>query len=167
MGKLALAVARLALSAWVGAAVLFVITSVREVRHGGFDSATRDVLAAVRFPPYYAFGFVLVGIGLFGTAIAWQQGAIRRRRALAVLGLVAAALLLMVVDYVWVYSPLRETITPPGQTKPARFASLHAASEWINTVDVTLCLVAAALLNWPTLPATSPDEPRYRNCISE
>ena len=58
--RLGLAVARLASAAWVGAAMLFVITAVREVRHPGFDSSTKDTLALLRFPAYYAFGFVVV-----------------------------------------------------------------------------------------------------------
>lgn len=146
MSRLALAVARFAVSAWVGAAVLFVITSVREVRYGGFDSTIRDQLAALRFPPYYAAGFILIGVGIAGTVIAWPR---LRPRALAIAGLLGTALVLMVVDYFWIYGPLEDMITPPGQSKPARFQTLHVASEWVNGANVLLCVIAAALLNWP------------------
>ena len=147
MARVALTVARFVVSAWVGAAVLFVITSVREVRYGGFDSTIRDQLAALRFPPYYAAGFVLIGMGILGAAVA------RRRlvspRVTAVLVLLVAALVLMLADYFWIYGPLEDMITPPGQSKPERFARLHVASEWVNSANVLLCLIAAALLNWP------------------
>ena len=149
MGQLCLMLARTATSAWVGAAVLFVITSVREVRYAGFDSATRDILAALRFPPYYLFGFTAVGIGLVATAIALAAARISRLRGAAALVLLIAAALLMAVDYVWIYGPLAEMIVPPGAPKPARFQTLHVASEWINTADVALVLLAALLLNWP------------------
>lgn len=146
MGKVALAVARFAVSAWVGAAVLFVITSVREVRYGGFDSTIRDKLAGLRFPPYYTAGFILIGVGIVGAVIGWRW---LRPRALAVFGLLVAALALMLADYFWIYGPLTEMITPPGQSKPARFQRLHVASEWVNGANVLLCVTAAALLNWP------------------
>jgi hypothetical protein len=68
--RLGLAVARLASAVWVGAAMLFVITAVREVRHPGFDSATKDTLALLRFPVYYAFAFVVVSLALAGSVIA-------------------------------------------------------------------------------------------------
>lgn len=141
--------ARTATSAWVGAAVLFVITSVREVRYAGFDSATRDILAALRFPPYYLFGFTAVGIGLAATGVALAAVRLPRRRGAAALVLLVAAVLLMAVDYVWIYGPLAEMIVPPGGAKPDSFQSLHVASEWINTVDVALVLLAALVLNWP------------------
>lgn len=145
MTRVALAAARFAVSAWVGAAVLFVITSVREVRYGGFDSTIRDQLAALRFPPYYAAGFILIGVGIVGAVIGWRW---LRPRALTVFGLLVAALALMLADYFWIYRPLTDLITPPGQSKPERFQTLHIASEWVNAANVLLCVAAAALLNW-------------------
>jgi hypothetical protein len=147
MGKLALTVARFAVSAWVGAAVLFVITSVREVRYGGFDSTIRDELAALRFPPYYVAGFLLIGTSIVCAAVAWKR--LTRRRMLIILGILVAALALMLADYFWIYGPLADMITPPGQSRPERFERLHVASEWVNSANVLLCLIAAALLNWP------------------
>ena len=57
---------RFLLAAWVGAAVLFVITSVAEQTSEHFDSLIRDQLATIRFPLYYQFGFAC----LFGALIA-------------------------------------------------------------------------------------------------
>ncbi len=68
--RIGFAVARLASAAWAGAAVLFVITALREVRHPGFDSATKDTLALLRFPAYYAFGFILISVALAGAVLA-------------------------------------------------------------------------------------------------
>jgi len=61
MSRVPLMLARFLLSAWFGAATLFVIIGVREVRFVGFDSAMRDQLVLLRFPAYYACGFTLLG----------------------------------------------------------------------------------------------------------
>src|SRR4051812_20906250 len=100
MRQWGLAAARLASAAWAGAATLFVATAIREVTYAGFDSSTKDALAALRFPPYYAFGFALTTIALVGgvMAAADRQSAHRGvRTAVMLLGL---ALVLMIVDYV-------------------------------------------------------------------
>jgi hypothetical protein len=52
---------RLAISFWVGGAILFVITSVAEQRYPPFDSLIRDQLATIRFPLYYIFGWGCLG----------------------------------------------------------------------------------------------------------
>ena len=60
MKSVCLTISRLALAAWVGAASLFVVTAIQEARSTEFDSITKNALAALRFPAYYAFGFALV-----------------------------------------------------------------------------------------------------------
>ena len=50
MSRLALLVARFASSAWVGAAVLFVINGVQQATSGQFESMTTDQLVLLRFP---------------------------------------------------------------------------------------------------------------------
>lgn len=57
MAKILTGAARFALSAWVGAAALFVVVGIKEVRGSEFDSVTRDLLVGLRFPSYYTFGF--------------------------------------------------------------------------------------------------------------
>lgn len=149
--RLGLAVARLASAAWVGAAMLFVITAVREVRHPGFDSSTKDTLALLRFPAYYAFGFVFVAAALAGSVIALirrKKG--ERRRIVAASWLLGLVLVLMVVDFVTVYLPIVGMITPVGRAHPGEFAGYHRASIAINVCDVALCGIAAALLCWPS-----------------
>ena len=59
-----------ALVAWVGAAILFVVTSVREVQSTDFDSNTKDHLALLRFPAYYLFGFTLVPVASVGAIVS-------------------------------------------------------------------------------------------------
>ncbi|HUG90143.1 MAG TPA: hypothetical protein VML55_04885 [Planctomycetaceae bacterium] len=156
MRSVCLMIARLSLAAWIGAAALFVATSIREVRsrQAGFDfefdSTTRDQLVTLRFPLYYRYGFALVGAGLAAGLAAYGHPALGRWRSRIALALLAIALASMVADYVWVYQPLARMIDPPGGTKPAEFVTYHNASKWINETNVSLVLIAAALLSWPS-----------------
>jgi hypothetical protein len=139
-----LTVARVVLSAWVGAAALFVVNGVRMVTSHSFDSVARDHIALIRFPPYYLLGFVLVGMGLLCILGA---GEFPHRRA--VLGLLSAALLLMAADYFWVYLPLERALDPPGNPRTPAFQTYHRASMVLNLVHVGLVLVAAVLVSRP------------------
>ena len=140
-------IARFALSAWIGAAALFVVTSIAEQRSPTFGSAEKNVLAALRFPAYYSFGFVLVGLGLVAGAIGVDRKS-RCRSWLMIVGCLTLALILMLVDYLAIYSPLYAIVTDPSGVRDARFIELHRLSEQINTVDVTLCLIAALTACW-------------------
>jgi hypothetical protein len=158
--RIGFAVARLASAAWVGAAVLFVVTALREVRHPGFDSATKDTLALLRFPAYYAFGFILISVALAGAVLALAGRArAERRRIVGAAWLLGLVLLLMVVDFVAIYLPIVGLLTPVGRARPAEFIGYHRASIAINVCGVALCGLAAALLCWQsprdeTLPPT-------------
>jgi hypothetical protein len=157
--RLGLAVARLASGAWVGAAVLFVITALREVRNPAFDSATKDTLALLRFPAYYAFGFIVVSAALGGTLIGlFGREKRQRRRILVAAWLLGLALLLMVADFVAIYLPIVGMLTPVGRPRSAEFAGYHRASIAINVCDVALCGIAAALLCWQS-PQDEPLRP--------
>ena len=144
MKTLCLVAARLSLSGWIGAAALYVVTSVHEQTSPRIDSPTRDILAAIRFPDYYAFGFVMTGAALVFGVLALP----RIRRVLFGL-LLLAAIGCMVWDYFQVFQPLLQLITPPGQSRTEEFARLHNLSKLINEIDVSLCAVAAIILNWP------------------
>lgn len=148
MQRLCLTIARFALSAWIGAAALFVVTSISEQRSTAFGSDIKNILAALRFPSYYWFGFVLVGSGFLGGAIGLDRLR-QRRRWIVLVGCSALALALMLVDYVAIYSPLYAIVTNPSGVRDARFLELHRWSERINTIDVTLCLIAAIAVCWP------------------
>ncbi|MBC7821987.1 MAG: hypothetical protein IAG10_34305 [Planctomycetaceae bacterium] len=142
-------IARFALSAWIGAAALFVCTSISEQIAPTFDSDMKNTLAAIRFPWYYGFGFGLVGIGFVGSVIGVPRAEQRHRWAVIVTSLVLA-LTLMAVDYVLIYKPLHEIVTSPTSVRDARFVELHRWSERINSIDIMLCLIAALAVCWPT-----------------
>lgn len=142
MQRFCLTIARFVLPAWIGAAALFVVTSIAEQRSTAFGSDVKNVLAALRFPAYYGFGFVLVGVGLIGGAMGVDRHQ-HRRRWWGLVGCLVLALLLMIVDYFAIYSPLHAIVTDPSGVRDARFLQLHHWSEQINTIDVALCLIAA------------------------
>lgn len=143
MMRVALLLSRFLLSAWFGAAVLFVIIGVREVTHPGFDSLIRDQLALLRFPAYYACGFPLLGGALASLVLCLACG-LRKPAVYAACGLTLIALGLMAYDYPCIYSPLARSISPPGQARAAEFRTLHVWSETVNAIEVG-CVLAAAL----------------------
>ena len=69
MDVLSRATQRVLLPFWVGAATLFVVTSVAEQRFDGFSSAMKNQLALIRFPKYYATGFAAVGLACMAGAL--------------------------------------------------------------------------------------------------
>lgn len=156
MQRFSLMIARFALSAWIGAAALFVCTSISEQIAPAFDSGIKNTLAAVRFPWYYGFGFGLVGTGFVGSVIGVRRTEQRHRWAVIVTSLVLA-LMLMVADYVAIYTPLYEIVTSPTAVRDARFVELHRWSERINSVDILLCLIAALAVCWPTKQSLAPN----------
>jgi hypothetical protein len=145
MPRALLLLARFALSAWFGAATLFVIIGVREVRFPEFSPTIRDQLVQLRFSMYYAAGFTLLGLGFASQTLLILRGW-RRPAVLIAGGLTAIALGLMAYDYPWVYRPLEQMITPPGHPRPAAFDSLHRWSETVNAVQLGCALVAALIL---------------------
>ncbi|HAH48918.1 MAG TPA: hypothetical protein DCM07_29575, partial [Planctomycetaceae bacterium] len=60
MQSLSLVIIRFCLSAWVGAAVIFVINGVQDVTYQPFDSLIRDQLITLHFPVYYTIAWVLL-----------------------------------------------------------------------------------------------------------
>lgn len=145
MRRVTLLLARFLLSAWFGAATLFVIIGVREVRYSGFDSTIRDQLVLLRFPLYYAAGFTILGCAAVNLVLLLSWG-LRRPATYAAAILTAAALGLMAYDYPWVYSPLARMITPPGQVRSAGFQQLHEWSKTINAAQLGCVLAAAVTL---------------------
>lgn len=137
---------RMSLALWVGGAALFVITSVAEQTNPEFGSIIRDQLATIRFPLYYVFGGILLATAIFtgGVAVTTTSGCLRKR--------ITAALAFTILsagcaagDYFWVYRPLQQLITPPGQARSQEFVTLHERSRHANELHITLALVAAVL----------------------
>lgn len=143
LSRFCLALARVLLAAWVGAATLFVVNGVRLVTSPQFDSVARDQMTLIRFPSYYLFGMVAV----VGSLVCLML--VRGYPHRLVIGLVIVALLLMILDYVVVYRPLEQMISPPGQPRSSQFESYHRASMMINAAHVGLCLLAVFLLSIP------------------
>ena len=143
---MALPLARLCSSMWVGAALLFVLTSVAEQTHPAFAAATRSRLALVRFPWYYGTGATLLGTACLASASG-------RRRSPAILLLLAG--LLMCGDYFWIYWPLAATLADAGDGDSAVFGTLHRWSELVNSVGFLLTGAAAVQLCLSCPPAAS------------
>ncbi len=147
--RLGLTLVRFALSAWVGAATLFVINGVRLVTANAFDSMGRDHVALIRFPAYYFVGAVLMTLAIVGILGARGLPGLSKGRwgTVLILSLTASAVIL--ADYFWIYLPLAEMITPPGRPRPQGFPAAHEMSKYANTLQVALCLLAAMTINWP------------------
>jgi hypothetical protein len=149
MSRTALLLARFCSAAWMGAATLFVIVGVLEVTRTGFDSNTKDILVSIRFPAFYQMGLTLLFVAWAGACVAdFHPELAPRRRAFAILSLLFA-LALMFVDYRWVYGPLLSMVSPPGQSKPAAFATYHQLSKYINFAGLACTLIATISLNLP------------------
>ncbi|MCA9015918.1 MAG: hypothetical protein KDA77_11355 [Planctomycetaceae bacterium] len=149
MSSTSLVLTRFCLSAWVGAAVIFVINGVQDVTFQPFDSLVRDQLITLHFPVYYTIAWVLLVGSFLGCLGIRGKELISRRRANLILGLVVIALGISLIDYFWIYTPLEAMITPPGSPRPAEFRTYHQASKYINSVNILLSLTAAILANLP------------------
>ena len=149
MHSFSLVLIRFCLSAWVGAAVIFVITGVQDVTFKPFDSLVRDQLISLHFPVYYTIAWVLLVGSFLGCLGIRKRIGISRRRSNLILCLVVIVLSISLIDYFWIYSPLEAMITPPGSPRPAEFHSYHQASKYINSLIILLSLIAAVLVNLP------------------
>lgn len=143
MTRFCLALARICSAMWVGAALLFVITSVTEQLDPSFDAAARDRLALIRFPWYYGTGATMLFLTLVATLLAGRKRLVLRIAFLAVL--LAGGV--MAIDYAFVYRPLRADLSSPGEERSVRFEQLHAWSERLNAAGFLLSGAAAVLLH--------------------
>ncbi len=159
MNRFLWTVLRFSLSAWVGAATLFVVTGVREVTMTDFDAATKNVLAATRFPAYYAFGFTLVaaaGISALGLLLINKEV---RRRKIFLLTLAACSLVVMWLDHQLIYRPLEIMMLEPEGRLDPEFFTYHQWSKYINCLSVGACLVASFVAACPIKVSTIGSSP--------
>lgn len=133
-----LVVLRLTLAFWVGAAVLFVMTSVAEQVFPEFNATIRDQLATIRFPFYYMTGTACCTIAL-ATGVMCRSLSPRLTVSLVVVALASGV---YAYDYFYVYRPLQELIIPPGQPRTDEFERLHEWSRNVNMVHLVLILFA-------------------------
>lgn len=150
--QVGLFVARLTISAWIGAAVVFVIVGVREVTSPDFSDTVKDQLVVLRFPVFYAAGFSLVSLSLAGCLLTRPDEELSRRGRMVACGLLVVTLASMLGDYFAIYQPLLEIVIPPGRPRPRAFQTLHQWSARINSVNLLLCLVVACCVLWPHRP---------------
>lgn len=147
--RVATTILRFLLAAWIGAAVLYVITSVAEQTSEHFDSRIRDQLAALRFPLYYQFGFVMHAAALLcGLLVTVTSGGHRMRFAI-VSGLIAVSLVGITLDYLFVFQPLLDLITPVGQARTQDFVRLHNLSRYANQAHISVMMIAGVIAAWP------------------
>lgn len=159
MQRIGILVARTATTAWAGAAVMFVLTSIREVTSPDLDSLVKSQLALLRFPIYYQVAAVCLLAGIAGGGLALMADRMHRRRLALFLGLAAAAAIMMIVDWLYIYGPLQQMTSMVSAARPADFHRFHQWSLGINAVDVGLCWIAAAVINcpFPSMPRNSAD----------
>ena len=136
-------VLRFSLCAWVGAATLFVVTGVREVTMTDFDAVTKNVLAATRFPAYYAFGFTLVVVSASSALGLILINKEARRRKIAVLSLSVFSLVVMYLDHQFIYQPLEIMMLEPEGRMDPEFFTYHQWSKYIICISVGACLIAS------------------------
>ncbi len=141
MRHLCLTLSRFAMAAWVGAACLFIVTTLQDVHSPDLSSVAKAEIVVRKFPIYYGFGF-----GLLITAFVLSLAG---KRHWFVCGLVAVPLLLTAADYLWIYRPLETMTVAVDQARPAEFIDYHNASKWINTVQVSASVIAALVVCWP------------------
>ena len=136
---------RFSLCAWIGAATLFVVTGVRAVTSDLFEPVTKTQLATLRFPAYYLFGFALVATGTLAAGLLSVPRSASQKRLRIVLTLCLTTLAIMLVDYVWIYSPLAELMSRPDARTLPEFQTYHTWSKWINLASLGTCLLAAVM----------------------
>src|SRR5688500_8946512 len=114
MTHLCLATARLCSAMWVGAALLFVATSVTEQIQPAFDIETKNSLALIRFPWYYGAGFpLLLTAAVAALAAGWRRPK-NTNAATASSILLYFAQGVLWIDFSLVYQPMRELLDAPG-----------------------------------------------------
>ena len=143
---------------WGGAALFFVGVAIRPIRSEHFDSEQRARLAQMLFPGYYAFGIGLMGVALLAGLLAGRPRGSRDRlwRRLSLISLMGA-LIVTLIDWFWVYGPLAAMINAELTQHialPSSFRNYHVASMLINTLSISLILLAAVLGCWPEAPVS-------------
>ncbi len=142
-----LGVSRFCLTLWCGGAFLFVWLTVRDILSGQFESVVLDQLLLNHFAVFYyfSFGFLPVGSVCLGAVVRHPRSSFHSRLGF---GLAMGGLMVLLLDYFFVFSPLRDMLLPIGSPRPQGFRGYHRLSECLNALTFLLNLAAAALLNF-------------------
>ncbi|MBL4883455.1 MAG: hypothetical protein JKY95_02825 [Planctomycetaceae bacterium] len=140
-----LCLARFSITVWFGAAVMFVVLTVAEILSGQFNSIVLDQLILTRFPIYYLFTFVLLATSWISGVFYWRLSALRRAKLFTIL--VSISLIILISDYIWVYKPLEDMLTPAGSARSQEFPFYHKLTEALNTVAMLINLTASIVIN--------------------
>lgn len=146
-----LGVARSCFTLWCGGAILFVWVTVQEIFSGRFESMVLDQMVLIRFPLYYLFGMGLLPLGVASLLALFKQAGATRALHLA-FWLAAWGLILLLIDFFYIYRPLREMLLPIGVPRPAHFRLYHQISEITNGLILLFNTAAALILNFSSLP---------------
>lgn len=152
------AICRVAVTLWVGAALIFVIVAIKPIRSPALDSLIKSRLVIEIFPGYYTFGFSLLIIGLISGFLAWSSHSAGKAFRLGVL-LTLLSLLSLAIDWFAIYKPLENMIhiqLANNSAPPAEFRAYHIASWIINTVTFALTAIAVPCLHWTKPASISP-----------
>jgi len=144
---ISLVFARIFISAWIGAGILFVIVAVLEVGSPDFTSLTKSQLALLRFPAYYAFGMATWLMSVIFLLLAYGHASVRKWQWWSTLMLLACAGVVMLCDYNLIYLPLAVMTRQFDQPRTERFDFYHQASLWLNTLQLSLTLLAAIVIS--------------------
>ena len=140
MNSFLLGLFRFILCAWLGAATLFVVTGIREVT-SDIPITIKNALTTIRFPAFYLFGFVMTGLATLSAAVLARAKAHPKAKSMFVL--LAIVVAIMVIDYIFIYTPLADLMSLPNARETDDFEMYHNWSKYVNFFELALCLVAA------------------------
>jgi hypothetical protein len=145
-----IAFCRFLISAWIGAAVLFVVSLVKVITNEKLSSDIRDVIALINFPIFYLFGFVLVTVCFMMSTRVVKHYEVGKIRLKCFQILLFCSLLVMALDYFLVYTPMRQMIIESkGGARPDNFQLYHKISMYVSAAHLNLSFMAAILICWP------------------
>lgn len=165
MQKFSLTFARILLAGWVGAAALFVITSVAEQLSPDIDPVTKGTLALIRFPWYYTFGLTMLVFGLLFGLIGLSDNVVRFARRIAFIMVTSFAILVMCGDFLFVYLPLSnmtaQEVEQEVEEHSNDFQRYHEYSKRVNLLGLALASIGTLLVCSPTWEPET-DDPKRR-----
>lgn len=162
--KFSLTFARVLLAGWIGAASLFVVTSVSEQVSPDLDPVSKGTLALIRFPWYYTFGMTMLVFGLLFGLLGMGENVVRFARRVAFIMVTALAILVMAGDFLFVYLPLanltKEEVAAEVVEHSPEFERYHEYSKSVNMLGLVLASVGTLLVCSPTWEPETDDPGR-------